>query len=83
MVLGLWVVVLPYLGIPGSWRTTLLILTGLAVMLVGFLLRGESLARAGKHSAHHPFVENNPEEAGAPWHPQDRHHDHEGINSLN
>jgi hypothetical protein len=81
--LGLWVVVVPYLGVPGSWRTTILLFSGLLIAALAFLLRAESLVRSGKRSAHHPFVENIPDEKETPWHPQDRHHDHEGINSLN
>ena len=82
IVLGLWIVVVPYLGVPGSWRTAILILSGLAIALVGFLLRAEGLARKGVRSAHHPFVENFPAEPESetllPVH--DRK---EGITSLN
>jgi VIT1/CCC1 family predicted Fe2+/Mn2+ transporter len=71
--LGALVAVTPYLGIPGSWKTALLALAGLALAGLGFLLRGESIARAaGRGSGH--FVENS-----APAH---KHRDH-GISSLN
>jgi len=42
--LGAWVIVLPYLGVYRSWLTVLLVLTGIALMVVGFLLRGEIIA---------------------------------------
>ena len=78
IVLGLWVVVLPYLGIYRSWLAALMVLTGLALMLVGFLLRGETLSRGSSGSPDHPFVENDADPAEpAP------HEHHEGITSLN
>lgn len=66
--LGLWVVVLPYLGIYRSWLTVLMVLTGIALMVLGFLLRGEVVAK--EHKAHRatpkrgsrarmPFEENS------------------------
>lgn len=81
MALGLWLIVLPYLGIPGSWRTVLLILSGIVIAGTGFFLRSEALARSHKRSAHRPFVENMPAgQAGA----QDAYHDRpERIDSLN
>ena len=56
--LGIWILVVPYLGIPGSWRTTILIISGIIIALLGFLLRGEAISR-GRKSEHHPFVENS------------------------
>ncbi|MDE1925429.1 MAG: hypothetical protein KGH79_04625 [Patescibacteria group bacterium] len=82
IVLGLWVVILPYLGIPGGWRTTLLILSGIALMVLGFLLRGDALSRgslAKEHRGRNSYVENTASIT------QDYStHDHkEGITSLN
>ncbi len=56
---GVWVAVIPYLGIPGSWRTAILVLTGIALMSLGFFLRAEVLSRGMKRGRHHPFVENS------------------------
>ena len=42
--LGLWVLVMPYLGIYRSWLTLLMVITGVALLVLGFLLRGEALA---------------------------------------
>lgn len=73
--LGVLVVITPYLGVPGSWKTVILVLAGLAIAGAGFLLRGESLARGvGRGSGDH-FVEN---EAPTPTHRHDQ-----GIGSLN
>lgn len=77
--LGIWILILPYLGVPGSWRTTLLALTGVGLIVLGFFLRAEVLSRGGRHGSHHSFVENSATSA-------QEHHSHdrkEGINSLN
>lgn len=60
ILLGLVIIVTPFLGIPGSWKTVVIVIAGLGVMLLGFLLRGQLLTRSG-HTASpesHPFVEN-------------------------
>lgn len=77
---GIWLLMVPYLGIPGSWRTTVLVLTGALLILLGFFLRAEVLRRTSRRSADHPFVENThtPEAAY-----EVRHERKERINSLN
>ncbi len=59
IVLGIFVVVQPYLGIPGSWHTFLSVIAGIAIFSLGLLLRGESLAGGRKGSSKHSFVENS------------------------
>ena len=49
--LGLWVVVMPSLGIYRSWLTVCMVLSGVALMVIGFLLRGEALAQE-HHTIH-------------------------------
>ncbi len=79
MALGILVVLMPYLGVPSSWKTVLLVVSGIVVVLLGFFLRTEALSRSGKHSRHRPFVENS----SSPM-PHESHHDRkEGITSLN
>lgn len=83
IVLGVWVVIVPYLGVPGSWRTVLLVLSGAGIAVLGFLLRGEAMSKGPRaHSrgrrASHSFVEHIPPTAETPAEPL-----HEGINSLN
>jgi len=58
IVLGFWVIIVPYLGIPASWRTVLLVLAGAAVALLGFLLRGQTFLQPSKKTEHHPFAES-------------------------
>jgi VIT1/CCC1 family predicted Fe2+/Mn2+ transporter len=62
ILLGVWVVVVPYLGVPSSWRTVLLVVSGVTILVLGLLLRGESIVRGTrKHRGAPPFVENSPE----------------------
>lgn len=83
--LGIWVVIVPYLGVPSSWRTVLLVLTGLAVAIIGFLLRGEALAegssRAPRRRAEDSFVESVPPRPEPPQEPEEPHSPR--IGSLN
>ena len=79
--LGLWIIVVrTLLGIPGTWQTFLLVLTGVALAVIGFLLRGEALARGtvrrarAERGATYPFVDS---------HTADAHEHKEGITSLN
>ncbi len=86
--LGLWVVVIrTILGVPGSWQTFLFIVTGVALAVIGFLLRGEALGRTrnngGQHSkkSSYSFVENLPDLPAGDATPIHEHK--EGITSLN
>jgi hypothetical protein len=76
IVLGVWIVVVPYLGIPGSWRTVILVLSGIGIAAVGFMLRAEALSRGGSRARHRPFVEN------FDMPPPTMHEQKEGISSL-
>lgn len=78
--LGLWVLLVPNLGIPGDWRTALLVLSGIAIAVIGFLLRGESLARGQKPHAHNHFIESA---QPSPMQPHTTHEHQEGTTALN
>lgn len=81
IVIGLWVLVMPYLGIYRSWLTVLMVLTGLGLILIGFLLRGESIARprrTGRPSPDQSFIESDA--SLPPHHP---HEHQEGLQSFN
>jgi len=78
--LGVWLVIVPYLGVPGSWRTVLLLLTGVALVVLGLFLRADSLLVRSRKSEHHSFVENGFTQS----HSDHLEHEHkEGIGSLN
>ena len=76
--LGVLVVVTPFLGVPGSWKTFIFVVAGVALSGIGFLLRGESLARGGHTSGHKHFVENQAPSQSQSHSPRDH-----GISSLN
>lgn len=60
IVIGLWVFILPFLGIPSSWRTALLALTGIGLALLGFFLRSEAMGRSTP-SSRAPFRDSEQE----------------------
>lgn len=64
ILLGLFTALVPYLGLPGSWRTILLVITGLCIATLGFFLRREVLSRGGTHRADF-FVDNRPQQTTA------------------
>jgi len=73
--LGVWIIVVPYLGVPGTWRTAILVITGIVIAIVGFLLRGEALLGGTRRTENQSFVEHIP---------QPRHDESQkGISSLN
>ena len=81
IVLGAAVIVVrTVLGVPGEWQTALLILGGIALMVTGFLLRGEAISRntapRPTQGRSYSFVESTPEPARAD-------EQKEGITSLN
>lgn len=63
IILGLLTAAAPFLGLPGSWRTALIVALGVALAAFGFSLRREVLARGMSHSADH-FVDNRPSVPG-------------------
>ncbi len=60
MLLGTFVVVLPFLGFPNSWDTVLLFIAGISIIVLGIIVRrryGEEVPRQGRGDT---FVENEP-----------------------
>ena len=70
IVLGVLVALVPLSGFPESGRTALVAVFGITIAIIGFLLRGEVLARGIKKSDSRPFVES-------PSAPTPAHHEHE------
>ena len=46
--IGLWVIILPFLGFPNSWRNILFIITGLAIIYLAYLFYLETRQRLSK-----------------------------------
>jgi hypothetical protein len=89
--LGLWIIVVrTLLGVPGHWQTFLFIVTGVALAVLGFLLRGEALSRAMgsrdprvERGSTYPFVENNTVSKTNHTQTVNSHEHKERITSLN
>jgi hypothetical protein len=78
IVLGLLVIAMPHLGIPGAWKTILFVVLGASIAALGFLLRGESLSRgSGAVANREHFVESTPSSVSSVP------HESQGINSFN
>lgn len=58
VVLGIWTVILPHLGVPRSFDTILLTATGIIIIGMGLYLRAAHLTKGARRTTHHPFVEN-------------------------
>ena len=41
--LGVWIIIIPFLGLPGMWKTAIFVLSGLTVILLAILWRHELL----------------------------------------
>jgi hypothetical protein len=46
--IGLWVMILPFLGFPNNWRRILFFITGLALIYLAYLLYLETKSRLAK-----------------------------------
>jgi hypothetical protein len=59
LLIGLWVVILPFLGFPNSWREVFFVITGLAVIYLAYLFNLEAKARLPKSDNNsQTFVDN-------------------------
>lgn len=47
-IIGLWVIILPFLGFPESWRKVFFIITGLMLFYLGYLFYTEAKNRVSK-----------------------------------
>ena len=84
IILGLLNIVIAtgLLAVPGTWRMVLFVVIGIALMILGFLLRSETLSRGSKLSRNSSFVENLPaEDAASVAHDYSGHKDN--LTSLN
>lgn len=59
LIIGLWVIILQFLGIPNNWRKIVLVITGIAIMYLAYLFYLEVKARLSKDTIHSKtFVDN-------------------------
>jgi len=58
--LGFLVIIMPFLGFPEAWRTGFIFIFGVALVVVGFFLRTEFMARRRKEGGvDSSYMENN------------------------
>jgi cbb3-type cytochrome oxidase subunit 3 len=58
-VLGVWVVFMPFLGFPNSWRKFLFFLTGICIIYIAYLFYKQNKARIPKdENVMESFVDN-------------------------
>jgi len=58
-IIGLWVIVLPFLGFTNNWRKVLFFITGLAIVYLAYLFYLEVKNRLSKDNNHSKtFVDN-------------------------
>ncbi len=58
-IIGLWIMVLPFLGFPSNWRKVLFFATGVAIIYLAYLFYLEVKARLAKNEEHNKtFVDN-------------------------
>jgi hypothetical protein len=69
--LGIWVILLPHLGVPHLWLVVITTLTGLTIIAMGLYLRAKALGGNARRNSHSPYVENA--SSAAHDHPQEIH----------
>ena len=56
---ALWIIVLPFLGFPGNWKTVISVLTGVALIYLGYLFYMEAKERLAKiENQAESFIDN-------------------------
>ncbi len=59
LLLGIWVMILPFLGFPQSWRTVFFVITGCALVYLAYLFYKSTRSRVEKSEDRmHVFVDN-------------------------
>lgn len=57
--LGLWILILPFLGFPPDWKTVFLVVTGIVLLYVAYRRHQISVAQTVNKQQNSTFVENN------------------------
>lgn len=59
-IIGLWVIVLPFLGFTNIWRQILLVISGLGIVYLAYLFYLEYKSRIKKEEVihNHTFIDN-------------------------
>lgn len=57
-ILAIWIIFLPFLGFPNSWRKILFMLTGICIFYLAYLFYKQNKARTPKENIMESFVDN-------------------------
>jgi hypothetical protein len=59
LIIGCWIIILPFLGFPNNWRENILIISGLSLVYLAYLFYIEKKATAPKNeNRSRTFVDN-------------------------
>ena len=59
LVIGIWVAILHFLGLPENWKSVLFVITGIMLVYLAYLFRLEAKARIAKvDNSTKTFVDN-------------------------
>ncbi len=65
--IGLWIIILPFLGFPTNWRKALFFITGLAIIYLAYLFYLETKTRLSKFiKQDESFIDNIEDEENNP-----------------
>lgn len=63
MLIGVWVMIILFLGFPGTWEKILLLATGAALVAVGYRMPAPASRASCASDADKPFVDSKPHDA--------------------
>lgn len=66
MLIGVWVMIILFLGFPGSWEKALLLATGVALVAIGYRMPAPAPKQRRDREADKPFVDSAPQAPSAP-----------------
>lgn len=58
-VIGIWIVLIPFLGFPGSWKNIIIIVSGLIIAGISYFLNTSEVSQNDRKSKNDSF--SNPE----------------------
>jgi heme O synthase-like polyprenyltransferase len=58
LILGIWVMILPFLGFPNTWKQIMSTITGIALIYLAYLYYHQAKSRTKKQNTMKSFVDN-------------------------
>ncbi|MDB5239091.1 MAG: hypothetical protein JWO00_426 [Candidatus Parcubacteria bacterium] len=60
MVLGVWILILPYLGFPDDWKKNIALVTGILVVIIAYKVKPDAVSRISD-AQNLPYIEHRNE----------------------